>query len=334
MYNYAIHIMVNKEPKMKRITLILTLICFAAMFALPASGALFTDFEGFDSFEQAGNPVYNFDEPGDYWVGAWDSGSDNGCVITAEIVDGKGYGGSKALALSEDGNSNVGTYIFATDKNKIRTNHAGANYLRVWCDFTGMGFRKANFGVADSNGCLFTTDEVDGAWECEFYYLAEGSDEWVTMTHGDDGCFGDAQDSDVYGFKGWFAFPLKDFTIRSNANWEALDPDTPCDPSDIAGVYLFWDYSDITTDIGSVFYIDHIEFVEDYKSPLPGAEPAEDTAAEEPEVVPEQELATPDAPAADTAAAAAAPQTADAIAWAATVALLSGGGAALLKKRR
>ena len=69
-------------------------------------------------------------------------------------------------------------------------------------------------------------------------------------------------------------------------------------------------------------------------APPPGAEPSVDTAAEEPEVLPEHELATPDAPAADTAAAAAAPQTADAIAWAATVALLSGGGAALLKKRR
>lgn len=320
---------------MKRITVMITLACFAALFTLPVSGALFTDYENFTSFEPGGNPVYNFEDPGDYWVGAWNNGGDNGCEITIEIVDGKGFGGSKALAISEDGNANVGTYIFATAKNKLPTSFPGAKYLRVWCDFTGMGFRKANFGVVDSKSCLFSTDEVDGAWECEFYYLAEGSSEWVTMTHGDDGCFGDAQGSDVFGYKGWFAFPLKDFTIRENANWEALDPLTPCDPADIAGVYLFWDYSDVSTTPGSVFYIDHIEFVEDYKANLPSPDPAVEEAQAQSQAGLDRSTDIA-AEMADSRAADAvpAPQTSGAVFPAVGVSLLALAAAAKLYKRR
>lgn len=323
---------------MKRLTLLLTLLCLALMFTLPVSGALFTDFEGYASFEPGGNTVYNFEDPADYWVGAWNNGGENGFTITAEIVEGKGFGGSKALAVSEDGDANVGLYLYATANNKIATNHAGAAYLRVWCDFSEVGFRKANFGVVNSKSCLFSTDEVEDAWICEFYYLAEGSNEWITMTHGDDGCFGDAQESDVYGFKGWFAFPIKDFVIRENANWEAYDPLTPCDPSDIAGIYFFWDYSEVSTEIGSIFYLDHIEFVADYKSALPELAPvaAEESAPVEAPVTAasEEQTASSPAPAAAPVTTVAAPQTADAVTTAIIVAFLSTGGIAIFKKKR
>ena len=133
-------------------------------------------------------------------------------------------------------------------------------------DLTDVGFRKANWGVFDSS-TLFTTDEgdIDGM---PLYYLADGSYDWVEMFHGGDGCFGDAQDSDVFGFKGYFAFPVADFWIRDNTNWNALDAGTPANMADVQGVYLFWDYSDMLMG-GEKFTIDNIEFVDDYKAPLP-----------------------------------------------------------------
>ncbi len=244
---------------------------------------MFTDFESYPAFDMGGDPVYAMDDPGDvadYWTGNWDSMGDNGDDLTVEIRDGVGYNGTKGLALSSSGTSNVGLYLYATDKNGIAKSYPGAGYLRVWMDLSEVGFRKANFGVVNSLACLFTTDEVDAAWECPFWYSSDGTT-WTEMAHGGDGCFGDAQDSDVFGLKGFFAFPVKDFTIRSNANWEAYDEQTPCDTSDVWGIYLFWDYSDNYIDNqGKEFYIDNIEFVGDYKVLSNPGTPAAESAPE------------------------------------------------------
>lgn len=234
----------------------------------PVFAAPYTDFESYSSFNAGGNPVWNDGETADdYWIGEWDSGA----VMTESqiaVEDGTGYEGSKGLAIWEDGNNaNQGLYLFATAGNGITTDHSGTKYLRVWMDLTKVGFRKANFGVTDSNYNLFTTDEENANnTEWPFYYMADGTTTWETMYHGGDGCFGDAQDSDVYEFKGFFAFPVEDFVIRKNAaNRSGLADNTSADISDVTGVYLFWDYSDIFLDcLGEKFYIDNLEFVTDY----------------------------------------------------------------------
>lgn len=248
---------------MKKVLAVFISALLTLSLALPVSAALFTDFDSYASFKAGGNPVYNGEDPADYWVGAWDSG-DLMDASGIAIEDGKGFNGSKALALWEDDVANQGLYLFATAANAIPTDYSGTVYLRVWMDLTNIGFRKANFGVSDSKNNLFTTDEENGnATEWPFYYIPEGGTAWETYLHGGDGCFGDAQDSDVAGFKGWFAFPVSDFVIRSNANWDAFEPNTPAPMNDVKCVYLFWDYAENLTG-GDKFYIDHIEFVTDY----------------------------------------------------------------------
>ena len=138
----------------------------------------------------------------DYWTGEWNGPGDTGDEKTVEIQDGIGFGGSKGIAVSSAGTENVGLYLYSTDSNGIAKSYPDANYLRVWMDLSNVGFRKANFGVVNSLACLFTTDEVDGAWECPFWYSADGVT-WTEMYHGGDGCFGDAQDSDTFGLAGY-----------------------------------------------------------------------------------------------------------------------------------
>ena len=247
---------------MKKLTFAFAAI-LAASCATAASAAMYTDFESYKSFELGGNPVYAFDDAADVWVGEWSGGGTTADTVTAEIAEGAGFNGSKALKVQSSGHENVGLYLFATADNGIVTDHTGAAYLRVWADFSEVDFRKANFGTTDSTYSLFSTDEVDTNWECKYYFSADGAN-WEEYVHGDDGCFGTAQAGTVYGMKGWFAFPVADFTIRSNANWEAYDEQTPANPADISGVYLFWDYDDATA-AETPFYLDNLEFVADYK---------------------------------------------------------------------
>lgn len=295
----------QKGNIMKKLLAIFISTLLALSLVLPVSAKLFTDFDSYASFTAGGNPIYNSEEPADYWVGAWDSGE-----LLAEsgiaIEDGKGYNGTKALALWEDGTSNQGCYLFVTPANGIPSDYSGSVYLRVWMDLTNIGFRKANFGVSDSKNNLYTTDEENAnAAEWPFYYCPDGGTAWETYLHGGDGCFGDAQDSDVAGFKGWFAFPVSDFVIRENANWDALEPNTPAPMNDVKCAYLFWDYSEYLTG-GDKFYIDQIEFVTDY------------TVFEVPEVIEEVPEAAPAAEQAEQAEEAApvvttAAQTADSL---------------------
>lgn len=249
---------------MKKTLAVLFAAVLTATAAVSANAAMFTDFENYATFEEGDNPVYNLADPSDYWDGEWSGGGDNGDELTTVITDGVGFNGTKGLSVSSNGTANAGLYLFATADNKIPTDYTGAAYLRVWCDFTNVEFRKANFSTVDSSFSLFTTDEVDTTWECKYFYSPDGA-AWTEYLHGSDGCFGDAQDASVLGLKGWFAFPVADFAIRSNANWEAYDALTPANVSDIIGVYLFWDYSDNGTYADTAFVLDNIEFVSDYK---------------------------------------------------------------------
>lgn len=343
---------------MKKLTLALAAL-LAASCATSAGAAMFTDFENYKSFEEGDNPAYTLNDPADYWDGAWNSSDENGDELMAEITEGVGFNGSKGLVVSSSGVNNAGLYLFATDANGIVKDHTGAAYLRVWADFSEVEFRKGNFGVMDSTYSLFTTDEVDNAWECKFYYSEDGAN-WTEMKHGSDGCFGDAQESPMLGLKGWFAFPVADFTIRENANWELYDTLTPANAADVVGVYLFWDYSDGGAYAGTPFVLDNVEFVADYTvfdyaltaeeaAPAETVEevPVADTeeAAPVEEEIPAEEETVEEAPAEEvpaeeveeapaTAVVTEAPQTFDPAAAAAIAAVLSGAGLAIGKKRR
>ncbi len=344
---------------MKKSTLVLAAL-IAASCTTSASAAMFTDFENYTSFEPGENPAYSLNDPADYWHGEWNGMNENGDVLSAEITEGVGFNGSKGLAVSSSGNANAGLYLFATEGNGIVRDHTGAQYLRVWMDLSEVEFRKGNFGVVDGTYCLFTTDEVDAAWECKFYFSEDGA-EWTEMLHGDDGCFGDAQASNMLGLKGWFAFPVADFTIRSNANWEVYEDKTPAGMNDVVGVYLFWDYSDNGVYTDTPFILDNLEFVADYtvfdypltaEAPAPEVPVVEETPAE-PEVV--EEAPAPEVPAEEVVeepapevveeapaeevveevpAAEEAPATFDLGVMAAIAAALTGAGVVLGKKRR
>ena len=225
----------------------------------------FTNFDSATGLSRSSsNPAYDRTISGDVFAGAWNTkNTDTQCYV--ELATGKGYNGSKAIGVSSDNKDNHGLYIFATDSNGNSTDFSDMVYLRVWVDFTNVAFRKACFGLVSEHGGLYTTDEGDGRSDQYFWYLPEGSTTWTRYTHGTDGCFGDAQNSDVQGFKGWLAFPISDFVYRQNTgNVSAVDGRLAYHSNHICGVYLFWDYSDKTTCTGNKFYLDEIAIVEDY----------------------------------------------------------------------
>ena len=174
------------------------------------------------------------------------------------LAEGKGFEGSTALAvtLTAGSHANRGLYLYANADNRIPQEYPNVDYLRVWVDFTDIDFRKACFGAVTKYGDLYSTDDLDGRSNLLFYYLAEGSTKWKRMTHGSDGCFGDAQSSSVKNFRGWLAFPTSDFARRGNAA-ELLDS------REIKAVYM---YFDLLADsmLGKPFYLDEIAFVADY----------------------------------------------------------------------
>ena len=225
----------------------------------------FTNFDSATKLSRSSStPAYDRTISGDVFAGAWNT-KNTSDKAHIELAGGKGYNGSKAIGVWSEDKDNRGLYIFATDSNGNSTDFSDMVYLRVWVDFTDVAFRKACFGLVSESGALYTTDEEDKRSDQYFWYMPEGSTTWVKYTHGNDGCFGDAQGSDVKGFKGWLAFPIQDFTYRKNTgNVSTVDGRLAYHSNHICGVYLFWDYSDKTTCTGNKFYLDEIAIVEDY----------------------------------------------------------------------
>lgn len=223
----------------------------------------FTNFDSASSLSASSNCfAYGGTVNGDIFVGTWNSSAGD-ANSGYELLENGGYNNSKALAVWSDGRDNQGLYIFGTDENGNTLSYPSTKYLRVWVDFTDLEFRKANFGLVAPTGDLYTTDESDNVPNLEFYYLAEGSTEWVTYKHGADGCFGADQASPVKNFKGWMAFPVKDFTYRYGTGAGAGSAGEAYPYNDIAGVYMFWNYAG-STDSGTRFILDEIQLVEDY----------------------------------------------------------------------
>ena len=174
--------------------------------------------------------------------------------ITLEMAEGKGFGGSDALSVKRSNTSNSEFYVRLDSE---RYGKVGSNkYLVVWMDFTDVEFRKASMGLlSDSGDTPFMTDNDDGT-NPPYYYLADGYDQWVTLKHGSDGCFGSAEGSAVKNKCGYFAFRIEDF-IRSGKLMTGNDL--------VTGLYMYLDISSNT--YGDVpFYIDNIMLVEDYKT--------------------------------------------------------------------
>ena len=217
----------------------------------------FTDFEQQDSLTlSAGTPAYGGKATGDVFAGQWD-GNTPMKDAAVRLAPGKGYNGSNALAVTKTGGvQNRAWYLFANEQNGYVTRYDNPKYLRVWVDFTGVDFRKACFGVTDGSGALFSTDDIDNQNNQKFYYLPEGSTQWKTYTHGNDGCFGTAQGTSLIGFKGWLAFPTADFGGRTGGG--------RFDGNDVTSIYMYWDFSENGM-CGTEFYIDEISLVPDYK---------------------------------------------------------------------
>ena len=164
---------------------------------------------------------------------------------------GLGVAGSSALEISR-GNIKGFEFALSISAGKIGTN----KYIVMWCDFTKVEFAKASIGIVSTDGveAPYRTDDNNGKTP-KFYYLADGSNEWEELKHGDDGCFGTEQDGTVLGKKGYFAFPIADFrqgTKRVNENTAML------------GLYFFASLPEGDTYLNQPFYIDNIMLVEDY----------------------------------------------------------------------
>ncbi len=135
-------------------------------------------------------------------------------------------------------------------------------FLRLWLDFSGdttaVGPLKASLGlISEYNKVNYYSTDISDRDELEFYYLAEGETEWKTYLHDNDGCFGAHAADPLTGFKGWFAFPLKDMLQRGSM--DALRPE-----SIITGIYLYFAFHKPEM-YGQYVYLDDIALVEDYK---------------------------------------------------------------------
>ena len=215
--------------------------------------------------------AYGGTPDGDVFAGDWASGA-TGTGSSVRLSSDRGCRGSACLEVYSTISQNQGLYLFPNDNNLFSTDFKDPECLRVWVDFTEVDFRKANFGLLAPDGCLFTTDEKDGRSDLYFWYLPDGDEEdpdaeWTRFAHGDDGCFGTAQGSSVYGKKGWFAFPLSDMGYRwgtGSGSPESTDRYPSCR---VAGVYLFWDYDKNASRnvLGKSFFLDEIHLVEDFR---------------------------------------------------------------------
>lgn len=184
-------------------------------------------------------------------------------TIDAKVIDGKGVGGSKALAVTRTlyidnkGGQNIEVKWSLDSPGKLGDN----KYIVVWMDLESqdVDFRKACFGLFADNIIInpYTTDNYG---PCPFYYKAEGSDTWVEYSMGNDGCFGAGEknpSTPVRGFKGWFAFPVE---CMLNSGNSALNSN-----STITGFYFYMSLKEESM-IGKYVYLDNFTLIDDYKN--------------------------------------------------------------------
>lgn len=208
---------------------------------------------------------YNYDFEGpapNFTLTGWPNKTDSNYYVSeikAEIFSGKGVNGSNALGVTRTKyhDNNQGKNIEVKWDLPTPGTIGDNEYLMVWLDLSTnkLDFRKAAFGLIADNidGAPYTTDNYDTP--SPFYYKADGSDTWVTMQLGKDGCFGAGDNSSVSGFKGWFAFPIKNMP---NSGGVAIKENTV-----ITGVYFYMCLS-AENMVGKYVYIDNVTLVKDY----------------------------------------------------------------------
>ena len=182
-------------------------------------------------------------------------------TIKASVVSGVGVGGSNALAVTRTVyNSTKGGNNLEVKWNLDTAGTLGENkYLVVWMDLStnNIDFRKACFGLI-ANGATsapYRTDDHDVS--SPFYYKADGSNTWVPLSTGADGCFGAGDGISVQGYKGWFAFPIE---YMPNAGGSTLNAN-----SKITGFYFYMSLSSSSM-AGKYVYIDNLMLVKDYST--------------------------------------------------------------------
>ena len=204
------------------------------------SGTVLEDFNG-----EYASPV----------ISGWDNNS-LGANVTVETAEGKGVGGSSALSVSADTSGTAGNFEFVIDLDSY--GKVGNNkYIIVWMDLTGIEFRKSCIGFKSAEGdeLPYRTDDNDSK-SPKFYYLADGSSQWQTLSHGWDGCFGTGDGSSVINKKGYFAFAIDDMLQGKTA---------PTADTLVTGFY-FYGSLEGSAHLNKPFYIDNVIIAEDYKS--------------------------------------------------------------------
>ncbi len=174
-------------------------------------------------------------------TGGLDGNNLNG-GFTASVVDGR-----LCLVRASSGNCEIDIVFDNEGYGKLGDN----KYLVAWVDFSSVDFRKACFGLLSIDGTApYRTDDYDK--NSPFYFLADGEEQWVEMSHGNDGCFGTQQGSSVKGKVGYLALPIQYFRQVS----KEMTSNTL-----ITGIYF---YCDVNSGVNEAFYIDNIQLVEDY----------------------------------------------------------------------
>lgn len=175
-------------------------------------------------------------------------------ALTLDLAEGKGANGTNAIEVKRSQTGNAELYIHLSEDEYGRLGNN--KYVIVWLDLTDVEFRKACIGLLSNAGTNPYMTDNDDKTNPPYYYLADGSTEWVSYTHGGDGCFGTGDGGGVKGKKGYFAFRTEDLLM--GANGYAMDEN-----SLVTGFYMYLDIS--SGDYANTpFYIDDIMLVEDY----------------------------------------------------------------------
>jgi|GEM_PF-443404 len=178
----------------------------------------------------------------------WNGGALSG-TATVSINPSAGVDGTEAIQVTRNNKENMEFSIEIANPGKLGNNQ----YLVIWADFTNVEFRKACFGVNTPDG-FYRTDDAD--YKTPFYYLPEGSNEWQTLSHGTDGCFGngDSGSQNMEGMKGYFAFPTEYFRKGSST----MTSETP-----VIGLYFYASLKNDSKYFNQPFYFDDARLVVD-----------------------------------------------------------------------
>ena len=225
------------------------------------NGAISTPVEALD----AGNVLDFESETVDYDISAR-SGSiedyQRAYEIEYNVFEGKGVNGSAAFGATRSAyNEYESQNIIECKLTLDSMGSFGDNrYLRVWMDLRGentaIDFGRAAIGVVvdKQNGSPHITESVFGS--AQIHYLADGSEEWITLNTDENGNIGADAGVSVEGYCGWFAISLDD--LYQVGTRDILDPEDR-----ITGFYIYFTLANEDM-VGEYVYIDDIALVEDY----------------------------------------------------------------------